>query len=112
MSDELTIREYQEFVDTAWISDDSELEKELKIVYGMMGELGEIAELNKKFMRDGGDPKIWRAKLIKEFGDHMFYFVTYMNFFDVDVREVLAENVLKVIDQHERGVVNGSGDNR
>ena len=59
MKDIVTLEEYQAFVETTWIREAEPKAEELRIFYGIIGELGEIAELNKKFMRDGGDPKEW-----------------------------------------------------
>ncbi len=112
MKDRVTLEEYQAFVETTWIREDTPLGEELRIFYGIVGELGEIAELNKKFMRDGGDPEKWRKNFIKEFGDIFYYLAKYANLFDVELNDVLVENVLKLTSRKDRGVIKGSGDNR
>ena len=109
---EITLEEYQEFVETTWIREDTPQAEELRIFYGLIGEIGEIAELNKKFMRDGGDPEQWRENIIKEFGDALYYFAKLANFFDIDLDDVLVTNVLKLTSRKDRGVIGGSGDDR
>ncbi len=112
MVNTVTIEEYQAFVETTWATAKTPAEKELRLFLGMMGELGEIAEKTKKYLRDGGDPDKYRKEIILEFGDFFYYFAMYANFLDIDLNEVLSENVLKLMSRHERGVVKGSGDNR
>ena len=112
MKDIVTLEEYQEFVETTWIRETEPAKEELRIFYGIIGELGEIAELNKKFMRDGGDHVEWRKNMIKEFGDLLYYVAKYANFFDMDLDESLVGNVFKLTDRKERGVIGGSGNDR
>jgi len=110
--DNVTLEEYQDFVETTWLRENSPAKEELRIFYGIIGELGEIAELNKKIMRDGGDPEVWRKNLVKEFGDVLYYLAKYANFFDVDLNEVLVKNVIKLTSRKDRGVLHGSGNDR
>ena len=110
--DNVTLEEYQDFVETTWIREDSPAKEELRIFYGIVGELGEIAELNKKIMRDGGDASEWRKNITKEFGDVFYYLAKYANFFDIDLNEVLVTNVIKLSSRKDRGVIQGSGDER
>ena len=109
---EITLDEYQEFVESTWIPEETPLGEELRIFYGIVGELGELSELNKKFMRDGGDPEEWRENFKKEFGDIFYYLAKFANYFDIDLTEVLQLNVLKLTSRKERNVIKGSGDNR
>lgn len=108
----ITLEEYQEFVETTWLREETPVAEELRIFYGIVGELGEIAELNKKYMRDGGDYKVWRENAEKEFGDVMYYIAKYANYFDISLDDILAKNVMKLTSRKDRGVIGGSGDNR
>ena len=112
MNDTVSLEEYQEFVETTWLREDNPQAEELRIFYGIVGELGEIAELNKKYMRDGGDDLTWRKNMVKEFGDVFYYLAKYANFFDVDISDALVENVLKLSSRKERGMIGGSGNDR
>lgn len=112
MSDRISLEEYQVIVENTWTPESTPAQEELRIVYGIFGELGEIAELNKKYMRDGGDPKEWRKHIKKEFGDVFYYLAKYANFFDLDLEEILIDNTLKLADRKERGVIKGSGNER
>jgi NTP pyrophosphatase (non-canonical NTP hydrolase) len=79
----ITLEEYQDFVETMWIPSSNATEDELRIMMGLFGELGEIAEKIKKFYRDGGDPETFRKDLQLESGDAFFYFAKMHNFFDI-----------------------------
>lgn len=114
LMDKVTLEEYQDFVETTWLKESSSTREELRIFYGIIGELGEIAELNKKFMRDGLPDGIddWRKNIKKEFGDVFYYLAKYANYFDIDLNEVLALNVIKLSSRKDRGVIGGSGNDR
>ena len=112
MKNEVLLEEYQAFVETTWIPEDTPVSEELRIIYGLYGELGEIAELNKKYMRDGGDAFEWRDNFEKELGDVLYYIAKLANFFDVKLDDVLVQNVLKLESRFKRNKIHGSGDNR
>ena len=112
MDERITLEEYQVGVEATWIPSKKPEHEELRIVYGIIGELGEIAELNKKWMRDGGDPDVWRKRFEAEFGDFMYYVAKFANYFDVQLEDVLVNNSIKLFDRKERGVIKGSGSNR
>ena len=112
MDNTVTIEEYQDFVETTWINADTPTENELRIMCGLIGELGEIAEKTKKYLRDGGDPDTYRTEITKEFGGLTYYLFKYANFLDIDMNDVIVGNVEQLTSRKERGVIQGSGDNR
>ena len=112
MDKEITLEEYQEFVDTTWLNADTPALNELRIMCGLIGELGEIAEKTKKYLRDGGDPDKYREEVTKEFGDLLYYIAKYANFLDIELNDVIVANVFKLTERKEKGNIKGSGDNR
>ena len=112
MDEKITLEEYQIGVEATWMPEKSLEREELRIIYGLYGELGEVAELNKKYMRDGGDPEVWREKFEGELGDVMYYIAKLANFFDVQLEDVLVKNSIKLFDRKERGVIKGTGSDR
>ena len=108
----VTLDEYQDFTPTTWHPAEDSTVNELRIHLGITGERGEIAELVKKWYRDGGDPDEFRTKLSKEIGDLLYYISQLANFHDLRLSDIVTENVLKLSDRQERGVIHGSGDER
>jgi NTP pyrophosphatase (non-canonical NTP hydrolase) len=76
---------------------------------GLVGEAGEFAEKVKKMIRDGTFDKDLATK---ELGDVLFYLTALANYFGSSLQEVLEQNVIKLNDRKNRGVLRGSGDNR
>lgn len=109
---QIDLLEYQDWVETKWIRSEDPLIDEIRIMTGMMGELGEVMEKVKKFHRDGTSGQKLRADLMKESGDFMYYFAKFCNMYDIDLDGVLMMNVVKLEDRAERGVIQGSGDDR
>ena len=112
MSNKITLEEYQSFVETTWINAETPAETELRIMCGLIGELGEIAEKTKKYLRDGGDPDEYRKLITLEFGDHLYYLAKYANFLDIDLEDAIIKNVFKLTDRKDKGNIKGSGDER
>ena len=112
MTEIITLEEYQAFVETVWLDAENPTENELRIMCGLIGELGEIAEKTKKYLRDGGDQTEYRRKITLEFGGLLYYIAKYANFLDIELDDVLVANVLQLTDRKERGVIKGSGDDR
>ena len=81
---------------------------------GLVGEAGEIAEKVKKIIRDSGgvvsDEK--REELKKELGDVLWYLAQLATEFKLDLGDIADTNIEKLRSRKERGVLQGSGDNR
>ena len=99
---------------------------------GLAEEAGEVCGKIAKFIRKnmgvppankyGNDyPSImdWNAKneqfcndLSKELGDVMWMVAELCTVYGLDMGKVMAENIAKLTDRRERGVIDGNGDNR
>jgi NTP pyrophosphatase (non-canonical NTP hydrolase) len=81
---------------------------------GLAGEAGEVCEHIKKAIRDDGgqitDER--RSALRKELGDVMWYLAELCSQLGLEMGDVAEANVEKLADRRERGVLQGSGDNR
>lgn len=87
------------------------------IVYatlGLAGEVGELANKVKKwYMRDSKKPTMaQRDILIDELGDVLWYVSACATELGIDLERVAVLNQRKLDSRHERGKVQGSGDNR
>jgi len=110
----MTFEEYQEEAhqtsfNTA-IGDDTLLYP----VLGLLGEAGEIANKVKKVYRDKGgqfsDGDL--SMLFDEISDVMWYVAEICTQCRVSMTDVAKDNLRKLADRAERGVIGGSGDNR
>lgn len=86
-------------------------------VIGMAGEAGEALEFVKKLMRgdygsDGIHHPEFQAGIQKEMGDVIWYWSRACAELGILASEILELNNQKLRDRAERGVVQGSGNNR
>ncbi|AID58945.1 hypothetical protein PBI_GAIA_126 [Mycobacterium phage Gaia] len=83
-------------------------------ILGLSGEAGELANKAKKILRDDhgviGDAA--RAKLTDELSDCVWYLAAVARQLGVNLDAVAESNLAKLADRAERGVLQGSGDNR
>ena len=87
------------------------------IVYptlGLVNEAGEVAGKIKKIFRDK-DGVISEADgeaLKSELGDVLWYLTQICTELDLSLEEVASQNITKLFDRLERGVISGEGDVR
>ncbi len=81
---------------------------------GLAGEAGEVAEHAKKAIRDdeGAITPERRTAMAKELGDVLWYVAQIATELDLDLDEVAAGNLEKLLSRQRRGVLSGSGDER
>ena len=81
---------------------------------GLCGEAGEVAEKVKKMVRDdaGVLTPERRAALAKELGDVLWYVAQVATEADLDLDVIAGANLEKLLSRQERGVLQGSGDER
>ena len=102
---------YTQFTrDTKQYPSDVEMEY---LMIGLANEVGEVLGKYKKHLR--GDMMVlqdFRAALIDELGDVMWYFARICDTLDVKMYEVMARNIDKLTDRLDRDVIKGEGDSR
>jgi len=81
---------------------------------GLAGEAGEVCEKIKKIMRDqkGHFTDADADEIGKELGDVLWYLATIATELNIALSVIAEENMEKLRDRQERGVIKGSGDNR
>jgi len=86
----------------------------LEKVLGLVGEAGEVAEKFKKILRDknGQATPEDKKELAKELGDILWYINSVGIYLGFSLEEIAQNNLDKVLSRRERGVTQGSGDNR
>lgn len=82
------------------------------VILKLLSEVGEMAGKLGKYYRDATDPTKLREALIYELGDVLWYVARCADECSVPLSHVASYNVLKLEDRKERGVLQGSGDNR
>jgi NTP pyrophosphatase (non-canonical NTP hydrolase) len=110
----MTFDEYQKRALTTVISEGNEFNDLLHWVLGINGESGEVAEKVKKIIRDKGG-KVTDAdkkELGKEIGDVLWYLAVFADHLGISFDDIAANNLKKLADRKERGVLGGSGDSR
>ena len=115
MSDELTFNEYQEkSIETAIYPGQGTFLGVLYTTLGICGEAGEIAEKVKKALRDenGVISEERAAAIEKEVGDLLWYASNTLQEIKKKLGDAAEGNVAKLQSRKERGVLQGSGDDR
>jgi NTP pyrophosphatase (non-canonical NTP hydrolase) len=81
---------------------------------GLCGEAGEVAEKVKKLVRDdaGVLTEERRTALSKELGDVLWYVAQLATEADLDLDDIAAANLEKLLSRRRRDVLQGSGDDR
>jgi len=107
----MDFNEYQEKTKETWISNDKDLER---IIFGLCGEVGEIAEYFKKFYREdfSKNPTIDMTRIRKEAGDVQYYLGMLCNILGMTLDDVATVNLMKLADRKKRDKIRGSGDDR
>lgn len=78
---------------------------------GLAGEAGEVCSLQAKAFRDG--PKEdFKEQMTKELGDVLWFVACIAAYEGIDLSTVAFENLQKLYDRKQRGVLQGSGDTR
>lgn len=85
-------------------------EKALFLALALNGEAGEFGEKIKKYVREDDDEYLDGAR--KELGDVLWYMAQLATLLDVELDDVAEENLDKLLDRQERGVLHDEGDDR
>lgn len=78
---------------------------------GLTSEAGEVAGKIKKIIRDGKTPN-WENKVKSEIGDVLWYCARLADELGFELSEIADDNISKLLDRRDRGVIGGDGDNR
>ena len=107
----MNLNEYQKRVEDTWERNQFDIER---IILGICGESGEIAELFKKYYRGDYENNYeeFLKKVDKEIGDLSYYIAKLCNQFGSTWEKIMEENIAKLASRKERGVIKGSGSNR
>lgn len=109
---DMDIELYQKFTPTTAVypmAGTRSIEEAMYLSLGLNGEAGEVAEMVKKWWRDG---KINVLTLEKELGDVMWYLSQLANCFNLDLTEIIIKNRDKLIDRQNRDQLHGKGNER
>ena len=79
--------------------------------HGLQGEAGELASLFAKAIRDGRKPD-HDQMVKKELGDVLWFVQAIAIDHGFTLEEIAMSNINKLRDRRDRGVLQGSGDNR
>lgn len=118
-----TFNEYQDWTHTTAVYNDrvyAEIadgaEVPLPYIYPVLAlseEAGEVAGKVAKFVRKRGYDQVELGELVKkELGDVMYQLARCAYEFGFTLQEIADDNVSKLTDRQERGVLIGEGDNR
>lgn len=77
---------------------------------GLSGEVGEVAEILKRYFREGKEPH--KEELTRELGDVVAYVVLLGVSFGIDFEDILLTNIRKLEARENNGTLEGSGSDR
>jgi len=80
-------------------------------LYGLMGEVGEFYGALAKSIRDK-DGAIDAVLVRKELGDILWFVAAVATDFGFELEDIAQGNIDKLSSRKDRGVIQGSGDNR
>ena len=102
------LKEYSNWVESKMLT--SGHERLIENTLGLVGESGEVAEKVKKLIRD--KHKFTPEEIASEIGDVIFYGTGLGMIFGFTLHDIIIMNMKKLNSRQERGVLQGSGDNR
>lgn len=110
----MTFDEYQKLALTTAITHPDPLMDKTIWAMGVAGEAGEVVEKWKKIVayKEGIVSTEDRAELAKELGDVVWYIAVMADSLGLSMDEIMQQNVTKLQNRKNRGVIKGQGDNR
>lgn len=82
------------------------------LITGLTSEVGEVADLIKKSIRDGTDRDTYLQNMEKELGDCLYYLARLADEEGICLNAIAQHNIDKLLDRKKRGKIHGSGDHR
>lgn len=116
--DSMTFSEYQELsertakgmAEPRVESEEDMKTKAMFLALALNGEAGEFGEKIKKYVREGDAEYLEGARA--ELGDVLWYMAQLATLLNVDLEDVAEDNLDKLFDRQDRGVLHDEGDNR
>lgn len=108
----LTIAAYQKATDETAVYPSDPNVARLYCFLGLVSEIGEIAGVWKRRIRDGMPPEKFFAELNGEIGDTLWYLTRFAAEFNLDLDSIAKENLEKLERRKARGTLHGKGDSR
>ena len=108
----MTINEYQREACSFNDTFDKTFRGEVGLLSGIAAEAGEVCAVMQKKIRDNTSIEEAKRDRMKELGDLLWYIAVYAKHIGFDLEDIARYNIRKCTDRQERGVVNGSGNNR
>lgn len=108
MANDFSFNEYQEVARKTAIY--PMREKLTYPILGLVGEAGEVANKYKKVLRDNNEKEL--QAIPSELGDVLWYLANICSDLGITLEAIALDNIHKLLDRKERGVLGGSGDNR
>jgi NTP pyrophosphatase (non-canonical NTP hydrolase) len=114
----LDFSEYQEKAHRTSLNtlygDDNQMGRLIYPTLKLAGEAGEFGEKVGKLLRDKGGviDDADRAALADELGDVLWYAAEIATVLDANLADIAERNIEKLHSRAQRGVIQGSGDNR
>lgn len=108
----ISLEDYTRWTDSTAVYPQANTGSDMELAYlglGLAGEAGEVSEKIKKKLRDG---HLDTSALEKELGDVFWYLVRIAKAAGLNPQMVIEKNIAKLQSRKERGVLQGSGDNR
>jgi NTP pyrophosphatase (non-canonical NTP hydrolase) len=106
----MDLNEYQKEALVTWGPGRNTEHDILRLVLGVCGESGEIAEKFKKYLR--GDTELDKDLIAKEIGDVLWYLSVLSHELGFEFNEIGQRNIDKLRDRQKRNIIKGSGDER
>jgi NTP pyrophosphatase (non-canonical NTP hydrolase) len=104
----MDFNEYQKKSQDTWIFNEKGF---IRVILGICGESGEIAEKIKKHYR--GDTSLYlREEMTKELGDLLYYIARCADYMELNLEDIAKFNIEKLKSRKERNKIKGSGDER
>lgn len=83
-----------------------------RMTLGLTGESGEVAEKVKKFLRGDKEVNELRFDLAHELGDVLWYISEICNLMGLELDGIAEINLDKLQKRHDKGTIQGEGDDR
>ncbi|WP_426280214.1 hypothetical protein [Sphingomonas sp. NFX23] len=96
----LEFNEYQDRAAGTVKMDLGKSDGRMELVFGLMSEVGSLAQAFKLYLRDAVGLEMQRSRLIEDIGDVQWYLAMIARSLDIDLEDVVRENLNRVTDRY------------